>query len=365
MTDVRVGGRLFALAAMVIASSLWSGPAASAQTKAAPWDKLGERALWNKLVELREERTTKRAIKLQQIVKFSEALARRFPESQFRDDALIMKLGALAGLAGTDPYYVPELYYATDTISCELPTGKLASENDYYAIQAFVFAARLEGMPFEQQLQQTKVLYESFLKEHPYSQRKPVIMASLVRNYLRLEKTALAVGLLQDMKDQLPKHPALHRATGEYNRYRALNQPFNLVYAPEEGDTIQTADHAGRVLLIHLWTGYTNSGIQSFNTVAKLYREYTGKPLDVISVNLDRDRTRADTLIKKKNIPWKQAFDKRGLRAPLLDKYGIYFVPGFFVVDANGILRYLDSGDGLEEKIAELMTESVKTESKG
>ena len=344
---------------------VFAGTSALGQDKKHPWDELGEKALWNKLRELRESQNTRRAIKLQKIVKYADALARRFPESQYRTEALIMKLGALAGLAGTDPYYIPELYYATDTISCETPTGRLASENSYYAIQAFVFAARREEMPRNEFLNGTRQLYEHFLEDHQDSRRRPIIMASLMRNYLRLGEPSKAEEMLNLMRNEFPRNPATGRAEGEYNRFQSVNKPVTVDFEPETGDVIRSADHRGKVVMIHLWTAFIDDGISSFNTVAELYRKHSPDKFHVVSLNLDRDRTRADVLIERKNIPWPQAFDKRGLRCPLLQEYGIYFVPAYFVIDAEGVLRYLDDGDGLDEIMTELLGDAESEASPG
>ena len=77
------------------------------------------------------------AEQLRDIVARCDELLKRFPKSSFRDRALIAKLAALADLARAQPIFLEQLQSLTAEIAAGNPQGFLASENAFYAAQAF------------------------------------------------------------------------------------------------------------------------------------------------------------------------------------------------------------------------------------
>ncbi|MHC5111025.1 MAG: redoxin domain-containing protein [Planctomycetota bacterium] len=325
-------------------------------------DDMSAAGIWQELRNLRDDTELRRDIRLQKIVTFASALAERFPESSYRNEALIMKLSALSGLAATNPPYAAELLRATDAVSGESPTGKLASENAYFTIQAFVYTARAEGMPEEKVLAGAEERYRAFIEDHSDSGRQPVIMASLVRNLVRQEKIEQATQALARLKTEFPDNDATKRASGEIRRKIALNKPIRLKFTPESGPEINTDAMRGKVAILHLWSAWTEPGIKSFNPMARLYQEFGDNKLLVHGLNLDRQRERADILIKEKKIPWPQSFDTRGYRCELAQDFAILRMPAFFVIDAQGVLQYLGQGERVEEVVRSLLKEPGKAD---
>ncbi|MFQ5463282.1 MAG: peroxiredoxin family protein [Phycisphaerae bacterium] len=318
-------------------------------------DGLGESEIIEMLKELRTDHALLRDVRLRRMLRYADALVRRYPDSSFREDAQLLKLTALSGLAATEAYYVPSLLEATQSIAREAPAGRLADENAFFAIQAFVYGARLEAMPKERMLAGIKERYEAFLVDHPESPRVPLIMGSLVRNAIRREKMDEARTWVDRMESAFPGERITQRAAGELRRTQSLNKPFTIEYTGNAGPPIKTADYKGKVVVFHLWTAWTDKGVASLNPMARLYKSRGSESLQLLSLNLDRDSSRAKNLVEMKHLPWPQSFDKLGLQSDIALAYGILRLPICFVIDQAGVLRFVGDADQLVEQATGLL----------
>ena len=159
-----------------------------------------------------QARVTLNAGQLREIILTVDELLRRYPTSSHKDKAIATKLAALAELARARPRYLEQLISFTDEIAEGNPQGWLASENTFYAIQAFVLGARYEDMPDERRLRGTIERYEAFLEDHPASSRRPVIWASLIRNLVAAGRIEHARDQWSKLRAQYPNHAATRRA---------------------------------------------------------------------------------------------------------------------------------------------------------
>jgi hypothetical protein len=293
------------------------------------------------------------------------ALLERFPDTSFRTEALILKLSLLRDLARLQEPFLGELLRLTQQLSRQDLPARLAEENAYSELQAFVLGARLEDMPAPTRLRGTAERYQAFLEDYPNSPREPVIRASLVR-------TLIGLGALDDAKRQLgvlrrrhPDHPATKRAAGEVWRMTAVGQPVNITHTMPDGSVLNTKDAAGKVIVLHLWSlGTRESSLASLARLLKLREANQQRPLQIIGVNLDADapgnpiQSLAREILRERDIDWPQYFDSAGEESDLLVKLGVTRLPAYFIIDSKGILRGTDPGDALEPLVDLLLTEA-------
>ena len=112
------------------------------------------------------------------LIKYTGALLERFPQSAYRDRALIIRMESLADLARVHPNILQHLLDLTSELVRAGGDGEVTSEAAFYGIQAFVMAARLEGMPDERRMLGSLERYRAFLHDYPKSKRVPIIWAA-------------------------------------------------------------------------------------------------------------------------------------------------------------------------------------------
>ncbi|MGD2108279.1 MAG: TlpA disulfide reductase family protein [Phycisphaerae bacterium] len=313
-----------------------------------------------------EERLGTRQAVNQQLVLTVDALLERFPETRFREQALILQLGSLADLARVHTGYLSRLLAQTEQIAKRNPTGRLASENAYYAIQAFVLGARAENMPRERRLRGTQERYQAFLADFPTSERVPVIRASLIRNLIAQDLTSRAREEFAKLETTHPNHKATRRARGELYRATAVGQPFAFGFTTPTGKSVSTTDYLGSVLLIHFWATWSQPSMEAIPELIDLHGEFEGNGLSLIGVNVDRNGEQVDAALENLKMPWPQYYDYKGFENDVLVLKGVLKIPTYFIVDRRGVLRSIDPGAELRPTIKRLLLEPAPgTEKKG
>ncbi len=314
-----------------------------------------EHSLIKEIERLREADDMGRNLRLLRTIDYVDALLDRYPETDFRGEALTLKLAALAGLSRVHSSYAGELLSLTEQIASEKPTGRLASENAYYAIQAFVHAARLEDMPEQARMFGTQERYVAFLEDYPDSSRAPVLGASLVRNLLAVNEVGKAREWLAKLQKRYPDSPATRRAEGEVRRVDSVGKPFRIDHKTADGKAFSTGNYTGKVVVVHVWATWSDEAMRALPLLGKLQEELKDKGLQLIGINVDKKRKLGERGVEVNHVTWPQVFQEKGLRDELPIKYGVARVPSYFVIDRKGVLRSIDPGDKLVEMVRELL----------
>lgn len=294
-----------------------------------------------------------------EVVATVDALLKTYPETVFRDTALGAKLSALALLARTQSGSLDALLALTEEISSKQPSGELASENAFCAIQAFVLGARREQMPEQKRLEGAVERYRAFLADFPKSSRRDVIWASLIRNMIAMKQVDAARAEINDMEKEFPKSAAVKRSKGEINRARAPGQPFALSIKTASGEKIGTKGFFGDVVVIHFWASWNKASVEQLAKLAALMEKHKDKGLRVVGVSLDKSRERFDDVIRDKNVTWPQMYDAKGPESEIVMACGVVELPLVFTVDRTGRAYSVDRGDDLEQQVAKLLADPV------
>ncbi len=318
--------------------------------------------------QLRDETSPRRNARFHRIVQLADALLERYPHSEFKTDALILKLTVFSGLSRTDSKYIKKLQDLTESIAKDLAAlaesgtspasgDKLASENAYYAIDAFVMAARRDEMPDKARLAALEKRYEAFGKQHTESRRAPSLGASLVRNLIEQGKLEAAHKQVERLEAQYPGNAGNRRARGELRRANSIGKPFAIDYQTASGGALRTADFKGKVVLLHFWARPRTPEADFAPKLKALHQEFHSRGLQIISVSVDRDREASETFAKAAKVPWVQHYDPKGFVSDLIVDNGVTRLPSCFVIDRAGVLRSAEPGDELAEVVKKLMTE--------
>jgi hypothetical protein len=266
---------------------------------------------------------------------------RRFPASALRDDMLIHKLSLLSDLARFDPGHLGLLLQTTEEIAASKPQGRLAEECDYFAIIAFVMAARHENMPERTRLVGTAERYKGFLEDHPASRRGPVVFASLARCLLGLDLLPEAERTLAGMQRLYPGHAATRRVEGEVRVAKAIGQPMPIDLTFTDNTKLNTADHAGKVVVIGFWNTANAASLDFLRELGRLDQAHESGGLRVVGICLDGPGTlqaaRSQPFQSTANFP--QHYESKGLRSEAVVSLGVVELPTCYVFDRKGVLR--------------------------
>lgn len=301
--------------------------------------------------QAKPEELTLRTVALEEIVADADALLKRFPQSAFRDQALIGQVNALAELARYHPDYLDRLLTTTADIDKQKPTGRLAAENAFAAIQGFVLGARRENIPEDKRLAGVGERYGAFLADFPNSPRVPVIRASFVRTLIALGTIDRAGTEFEKLRRDHPNDPATRRAAGELFRATGVGQPFAFSAATIDGKTFRSADVVGKVLLVHFWSASEAATSQEIQRLTELKAEFGERGLQLLGVDVDKSRDALTAALAQHKADWPQVFDGKGFEGELVVSLGVIQLPTYLLVDRKGVLRAVPTRDQLRDAV--------------
>jgi cytochrome c biogenesis protein CcmG, thiol:disulfide interchange protein DsbE len=129
---------------------------------------------------------------------------------------------------------------------------------------------------------------------------------------------------------------------------------------PVYASSLDLTNLGGRVVYLDFWASWCGPCRQSFPWMEILKSTYGAQGLEIITVNLDRDRADADKFLKQLHPTFDVRFDPKGEFAEL---YKIQGMPSSVLIDRHGVTRFTHVGfrpvDGplYEAQVRQLLAE--------
>jgi len=122
------------------------------------------------------------------------------------------------------------------------------------------------------------------------------------------------------------------------------------IQLPTSDGEVNLADLKGKVVYLDFWASWCVPCRASFPWMAEIKHKYGPKGLEVVAVNLDKDRALADAFLKDREINFLVAFDESGKSAESYDLRGI---PGSYIIGRDGSIQasYLGFRDKDKSKL--------------
>ena len=142
-----------------------------------------------------------------------------------------------------------------------------------------------------------------------------------------------------------------------------LGSPFSIDLDMGPGGTVRAADYRGKVVLVECWASWCVPCMAQMPKLRAIYEKYHDRGFDIVGVNFDRTREKAEAAIAKEGLPWPQVLmEPKSFRVWELwgDASRFGGIPRLFLVDPEGVLRW-DSWapgatiDELDDQIVSLL----------
>jgi thiol-disulfide isomerase/thioredoxin len=112
----------------------------------------------------------------------------------------------------------------------------------------------------------------------------------------------------------------------------AVNKAPSIQLPAIEGD-VDLSRLEGKVVYLDFWASWCDPCRDSFPWMAELKQKYGTQGLEIIAVNLDKERQMADEFLKTMKINFIVAFDPSGETA---SKYELRGMPGSYLIGRDG-----------------------------
>lgn len=120
------------------------------------------------------------------------------------------------------------------------------------------------------------------------------------------------------------------------------------------GDKISLAQLRGKVVVLDFWAQWCEPCKHELPQLEKLARQYAGKAVVFVGVNIDKQRANAERLVRQLGLTFPTALDSSGAVAA---KYDLPKMPTSFVIDQKGIVRFVHEGYEGQSDVARFQRE--------
>jgi peroxiredoxin len=108
-----------------------------------------------------------------------------------------------------------------------------------------------------------------------------------------------------------------------------------------KGDKVSLASLKGKVVLLDFWAQWCEPCKKELPQLEKLAKQWAGKDVVVVGINIDKQRDNAERLTKLLGITFPTLLDPSGSVA---GTYDLPKMPTSFVIDRKGIVRFVHEG---------------------
>lgn len=118
--------------------------------------------------------------------------------------------------------------------------------------------------------------------------------------------------------------------------------------------------YAGKVVYLDFWASWCAPCRTSFPLLNQLHEKLKAQGFEVVAVNLDEDKTKAEKFLEEIPVGFTVLRDAKGEWA---DQYVVESMPTSFIIDRKGVVQMIHhgftSGDihEIEEKVTQLLAQ--------
>jgi len=126
------------------------------------------------------------------------------------------------------------------------------------------------------------------------------------------------------------------------------------------GENIKLSEHRGQVIMINFWASWSGQSREEMPLLDELYRQYKDKGFTLFGVNVEKDISDAQSLLRDVRISFPILMDNKNIVSKM---FNVQSMPSTIILDRDGNMRYVHSGyeagfeDEYQKQIRELMRE--------
>ena len=107
------------------------------------------------------------------------------------------------------------------------------------------------------------------------------------------------------------------------------------------GGSVRLSEYRGKIVYLDFWASWCAPCLKAMPELEKIRSEFRAEAFQIVAVNLDRKKKKALRFLEKHPVGYPSASDPKG-RLP--DQFGLETMPTSYLIDANGVIRYVHRG---------------------
>jgi DsbE subfamily thiol:disulfide oxidoreductase len=105
--------------------------------------------------------------------------------------------------------------------------------------------------------------------------------------------------------------------------------------ASADGKKVSLKDYRGKVVFLNFWATWCESCRDEMPSMERLYKDFKGKGLEIVAVNVKEKRQDALAFAKELKLTYPVLLDPEGEAGVL---YGAFGLPATYVIDRKGVV---------------------------
>jgi len=172
--------------------------------------------------------------------------------------------------------------------------------------------------------------------------------------------TLLAASFLAGVLHPAPSAPADYKSVPKLQGMKERMDAPDFTLANADGRKVSLKDYRGKVVFLNFWATWCESCREEMPSMERLYREFNGKGLEIIAVNVKEKPQDAVAFGRKLKLHYPLLMDTEG-EVGLL--YGAFGLPATYLIDRKGVVlaRMFGPADwyspGARKLISELLAQ--------
>jgi peroxiredoxin len=124
-----------------------------------------------------------------------------------------------------------------------------------------------------------------------------------------------------------------------------------------KGEIIKLSSLKGKVVLLDFWASWCAPCRQSNRRMVPLYKQYSGKGLEVYAVSIDANKSAWERAVQQDKMNWLQVIDLKAERGnELTQTWNLQYIPSTYLIDKEGkIVAVAPEKDELENWLKRLL----------
>ncbi len=152
-----------------------------------------------------------------------------------------------------------------------------------------------------------------------------------------------------------PAGAGINRKFGEVRITPGPARDFSLTLL--DGRAVTLADLRGKVVMVDFWASWCPPCQEEAATLAEVYREYAGQPVEFVGVDIWDRRDDALAFVERYGVTYPSGVDVKGAIA--ID-YGVKGIPEKFFIDRDGVVRRKFVGPMTESNLREILDQLMQ-----
>jgi peroxiredoxin len=150
---------------------------------------------------------------------------------------------------------------------------------------------------------------------------------------------------------------AVAGAAAERRALKIGDPPPRFVLQDLNGGKVTVPDDLqGKAVIIHFWADWCQYCLEEMPALDALYREYRGKGLEILAVNVGQSPEAAKAFMKRVRVSYPVLLDTDSSTAK---QYSVLGLPRTFFLDRKGRIKYKLLGEASSETLERLINNTL------